>query len=241
MKTISTDRGNIKVFPFESLGHANHGWLETRHHFSFADYLNRDRMYFGNLRVINDDIIAPGKGFDFHPHKNMEIITYVRQGAITHKDSMGNEGRTSAGNIQVMSAGRGVVHAEYNLEKEETILYQIWITPNQMNVEPRYEAKMFHSSFVTDELKLLVSGRAENTGKGALFIYQDAAIYGGRLEAEKVISVPIKYQAYVVISEGEALINGTLLKKGDGAEVTNAHTITVEAKTTTEIIVIDAP
>ena len=113
----------LRNFPYDTLGHANHGWLDARHHFSFANYRNSDRMGFGALRVINDDVIAPGSGFDTHPHRDMEIITYVRKGAITHQDSRGNKGRTAAGDLQVMSAGSGILHSEFNLESEETSIF----------------------------------------------------------------------------------------------------------------------
>ena len=117
----------ITHYPYEKLGHANHGWLDARHHFNFASYQNPKRQQFGALRVINDDVIKAGAGFDTHPHKNMEIITYVRKGAITHRDSNGNVGRTVAGDVQVMSAGTGVLHSEFNLESEDTNIFQIWI------------------------------------------------------------------------------------------------------------------
>jgi redox-sensitive bicupin YhaK (pirin superfamily) len=143
----------IKIYPYDSLGHADHGWLNARHHFSFASYQNPDRMKFGLLRVINDDIIAANSGFATHPHQNMEIITYVRSGAITHKDSKGNEGRTGAGDIQVMSAGSGIEHSEYNLENEETNLYQIWIIPNKLGVKPRWDAKEFPKDPVKNSLR----------------------------------------------------------------------------------------
>lgn len=128
----------IKVIEYNNLGGADHGWLKAKHHFSFASYQDPNRVKFGPMRVVNDDIVAPKKGFDPHPHNNMEIITYVRKGAITHKDDMGNEGRTVAGDVQVMSAGTGVVHSEYNLEDEDTTLYQIWMFPNKKNVKPRW-------------------------------------------------------------------------------------------------------
>jgi redox-sensitive bicupin YhaK (pirin superfamily) len=166
-----SERGTITVYPYEKLGHADHGWLDARHHFSFASYWNPGRVQFGALRVVNDDKVAAGKGFGAHPHDNMEIITYVRQGAITHKDSLGNTGRTGAGDVQVMSAGTGVVHSEYNLEKEDTRLYQIWIMSNRENVEPRWEAREFPKAPVEKgPLPVLVSGREEDKNKGALFI-----------------------------------------------------------------------
>lgn len=231
----------ITVYPYENLGHANHGWLDARHHFSFADYRDVKRRNFGTLRVINDDIVAPGTGFGAHPHDNMEIITYVRQGAISHKDSMGNIGRTGAGDVQVMSAGSGVFHSEHNLEGEETRLYQIWIFPNERDVTPRWEAKAFPKEPVKGGLPLLASGQEEHAGGDALYIHQDAAIYGGRLTEGTSIAQRIKHQAYVLASEGEFILNGEKLKKGDGAEVTGTDILHITAVSEAEIVVIDVP
>jgi redox-sensitive bicupin YhaK (pirin superfamily) len=231
----------INVYPYETLGHADHGWLDARHHFSFARYWNPKRTEFGTLRVINDDRVAAGKGFSTHPHDNMEIITYVRQGAITHKDSMGNTGRTGVGDVQVMSAGTGVFHSEYNLENEDTILYQIWIEPGERNVAPRWKAKAFPKEFVDDVLPALVSGQPQHAGKDALYIHQDAAIYGGRMKAGTVISQSVKHQAYILASEGSFTVNGVMMKQGDGAEITDEKTITIAAATDAEIVIIDAP
>jgi len=231
----------ITVYPYESLGHANHGWLDARHHFSFAMYFNPARRGFGDLLVINDDTVASGRGFGTHPHDNMEIITYVRRGAITHKDSMGNVGRTEAGDVQVMSAGTGVFHSEYNLEPVDTKLYQIWIEPNQQNVAPRWEAKQFPKEPVTDRLALLASGMKEYGNQQAAFIHADAAIYGGRLTAGTSLTQPIKHKAYVLASEGELLVDGKPMKKGDGAEITDLATVTIQAITDAEVLVIDVP
>lgn len=231
----------ITRYPYEKLGHADHGWLDARHHFSFASYHNPARMGFGTLRVINDDRVAGGTGFDTHPHRDMEIITYVRAGAITHRDSMGNEGSTRAGDVQVMSAGTGVLHSEHNREQEDTRLYQLWIIPAMRGVEPRWEQKEFPKEPVTDALKLLVSGRTEDEGKGALFIHQDAAIYGGRIKKGAVIKQPVKHMAYILASEGNFTINGTALKKGDGAEATDTHELVIEATTDAEVLVVDVP
>ena len=232
----------IKVFPYEKLGHANHGWLDARHHFSFARYWNAERMEFGALRVVNDDKVSPGAGFGTHPHDNMEIITYVRQGAITHKDNMGNVGRTGAGDVQVMSAGTGVFHSEYNLEDKDTRLYQIWIEPNQQGVKPRWEAREFPKMIVeTGSLPVLASGRAEDEKSGALFIHQDAAIYGGRLKAGTEISQTVKGSAYILASVGSFSANGVSLKQGDGAEAIGEKTLTLKAETDAEILVIDVP
>lgn len=236
------ESGQVAVYKYEQLGHADHGWLDARHHFSFASYWSDTRVHFGALRVINDDKIAGGRGFGAHPHDNMEIITYVRQGAITHKDSLGNVGRTGAGDVQVMSAGTGVVHAEHNVGDEDTRLYQIWIVPNENGVKPRWEARAFPKAPVEKgSLPVLVSGRAEDEGSGALFIHQDAAIYGGTLKAGMVITQTIKHQAYVLDSVGSLEINGAKLDKGDGAEIIGTKSITIKALTDAEILVIDVP
>lgn len=231
----------LKIYPYESLGHADHGWLNARHHFSFAEYRNKERMNFGVLRVINDDIIDAQQGFAPHPHRDMEIITYVRQGAITHKDSMGNAGRTGAGDVQVMSAGTGVTHSEYNLENEATRLYQIWIIPNKNNVTPRWEAMAFPKDTVNGQLPVLVSGRSEHANGNALFIHQDAAIYGGCIGSNGVINQPVKYQAYVLVSRGEIVIDGKKLQQGDGAEITDTPTLQITSADGAEVLVIDVP
>lgn len=227
----------ITIYPYENLGHADHGWLKARHHFSFASYYNPKRMEFGVLRVINDDIIQGGTGFGTHPHKDMEIITYVRSGAITHRDSQGNEGRTAAGDVQVMSAGTGIYHSEQNAESEDTTLYQIWIEPNKLGVKPAWGAHEFPKEPVQDALKLLVSG----DGKAPLHIHQDAFIYAGNLQAGTIINHPLHEQAYLLVSQGEITLNGKALKKGDGAEITALSSVQIEAVTDAEILVIDVP
>lgn len=231
----------IKIIPYETLGHANHGWLDARHHFSFANYHDKNRMGFGLMRVINDDIIAAGEGFGLHPHSNMEIITYIRQGAISHKDNMGNAGKTKAGDVQVMSAGTGVFHSEYNEENEPTILYQIWIIPNKKDVQPRWDSKEFPKQNVAEKLPVLVSGMEQHKDAGALFIYQDAAIYGGNLKAGTVIKQEIKHQAYILASNGSIMVGGVAMKQGDGAEVIDEKIIEISAVSDAEILVIDVP
>ena len=239
--TTSPSTGIVTVYPYEKLGHADHGWLDARHHFSFASYHNPQRMGFGNLLVINDDRIAPHQGFGIHPHRNMEIITYVREGAITHKDSLGNVGRTEAGDVQVMSAGTGIQHSEYNLENMDTRLYQIWITPHTLGVTPRWDAKQFPKTPVTHSLAVLASGMAEHTDQDALFIHQDAAIYGGKLAAGTTMPHNLKHQGYVLASFGNFLVNSVPMNAGDGAEITGTKTMTISALTDAEILVIDAP
>ncbi len=229
----------IRYFPYSELGHADFGWLNARYHFSFSSYDNPARRGFGNLRVINDDIVAAGRGFAPHPHQDMEIITYVRSGAISHEDSEGNKGRTDTGDVQVMSAGSGVTHSEWNHEAESTTLYQIWIEPREKDVAPRWEAKAFPQSFVRETLPLLVSGHAADAERGALFIHADAAIYGGKLAARTKLTHSLRQNAYLLISEGEVNVNGHLFAKGDGAEVTGAKTIAFEVFSDAEILVIE--
>jgi len=227
----------IKTYAYEQLGHANHGWLNARHHFSFANYYNPQRMAFGALRVINDDIIKAGAGFDTHPHNDMEIITYVRTGAITHRDSRGNVGRTEAGDVQVMSAGTGIYHSEFNLESEDTTLYQIWIEPNLTGVEPRWDAKEFPGGEADGGLTLLVSG----DGRAPLQIHQDATIHAGRIKAGTQLEHSIKHQAYVLASKGTITLDGHTLKQGDGAEIRDEASIRLVAETDAEVLIIDVP
>lgn len=234
----------IKQYPYNQLGKADHGWLKSSHHFSFANYYNPARMGFGRLRVINDDWVQPHTGFAPHPHKNMEIISFIRSGAITHQDSVGNKGVTEHGEVQVMSAGTGIVHSEYNRTKEPLTFYQIWIEPNKLNVKPRWESKPFPKALNESSLPLLVSGYKEDKGK-ALYIYQEARIFGGKVAAGAEISIPITHQAYVLCSSGEiSIIDGSKsvkMKKGDGAEVTKQKSLVIKASVEAEVIVIDSP
>lgn len=233
----------INVYPVETLGRADYGWLNAKYHFSFADYRNSRRVHFGKLRAINDDTVKAGNGFDMHRHEDMEIITFVRSGAITHKDSRGNEGRTEAGDVQVMSAGSGIYHSEFNRESEDTTLFQIWIYPREKGVEPRWDSAKFSGRAMNDDgtLPLLVSGRKEDEGKGALYIHQDASISGGAVKAGQEITQPIKDQGYMLISYGEIEILGEQLRKGDGIEITDQKSVTFKALQDSEIILIDVP
>jgi len=241
----------IKHYPFQQIGKANHGWLKANHHFSFANYYNPKRMGFGTLVVVNDDWVAAGAGFPAHPHKNMEIITFIRSGAVTHQDNAGHKGQTLAGEVQVMSAGSGIIHSEFNLTKEALTLFQIWIEPNKHNVKPRWDSKKFadnadaiHNSSNTTRLPLLVSGYPDEQDN-ALFINQTARIYGGKVKKGSQFTHSIEHQAYVLASNGEFEIidnqQTVLMKKGDGAEVTKQKEVTFKALSDTEIIVIDAP
>lgn len=235
----------LKHYPYKSLGNANHGWLKSKHHFSFANYYNPARMGFGKLRVVNDDCVEPGSGFPPHPHKNMEIISFIRSGAISHQDSTGNKGVTKTGEVQVMSAGTGIVHSEYNRTKEPLTFYQIWIETNKQNVTPRWESKEFPTKR-TDTLMLLASGYAEDKND-ALFINQEARIYGGKLTKGTVIEHDIHHQAYVLASNGMFKIeddkgsktDNITMNKGDGAEITQSKSIWIHASTDCEVIIID--
>jgi redox-sensitive bicupin YhaK (pirin superfamily) len=234
----------IKHYPYDSLGKADHGWLKSRHHFSFANYYNPRRMGFGALRVVNDDRVEPGTGFPPHPHKNMEIISYIRSGAVNHEDSVGNRGVTAAGEVQVMSAGTGIVHSEYNRTQSALTFYQIWIETNHEAAEPRWDSMPFPTAPVENQLPLLVSGFAEDEGK-ALFIHQDARVYGGRIRQGDEIEHIITQQAYVLASDGSFEITSQtpaaqlLMGKGDGAEVTKTGVIRLRAITDSEVVIIE--
>lgn len=232
----------IKHFPYQQLGKADHGWLKANHHFSFANYYNPKRMGFGALRVINDDWIAPGTGFPTHPHKNMEIITFVRSGAINHEDSEGNKGITNEGEVQVMSAGKGIAHSEYNLTNQPLTLYQIWIESNVHDIEPRWDSKPLFLEANNKGLSLLVSGYKEDKND-TLFINQEARIFGGKIIKGTVFEHNITHQAYVLASKGcFEIIEGTntsVLNKGDGAEITKTSNITFKVIEDSEILLID--
>ncbi|MFV3077847.1 pirin family protein [Niveispirillum fermenti] len=233
----------IEHRPFNGLGKANHGWLRANFHFSFAGYHNPARVHWGPLRVWNDDTIDSNTGFDPHPHQDMEIITYVRKGAITHQDFLGNEGRTEAGDVQVMSAGTGIVHAEYNREPGETTLFQIWIIPNKRGVKPRWEQARFPKGTDADgRLRVLASGRDQDKDSGALFIHQDAALLGGTLPAGTVLTHRLGDRlAYLVPARGKVKVNGQTLEARDGAAVRDEEVLTIEVLEEAELILADLP
>jgi len=231
----------IDIRPFSSLGGADHGWLKARHHFSFASYHDPDRMNWGRLRVWNDDEIAPGTGFDPHPHRDMEIITYVRDGAITHKDSMGNEGRTAAGDVQIMSAGTGVVHSEYNLEPETTRLFQIWIMPDRRGAKPNWGAKQFPRAAREARFEVLASGRPADAGSGALPLNVDGAVMAATLKAGQTLRQPLApgRAAYLVPARGAVEINGVPVTARDGAAIRDEREIAVTAREDAELVMVE--
>jgi redox-sensitive bicupin YhaK (pirin superfamily) len=230
----------IERRPFDRLGGADHGWLKARHHFSFAEYRDPNRMGWGNLRVWNDDEIAPNSGFPPHPHADIEIITYVRQGAITHKDSMGNEGSTKAGDVQVMSAGAGVRHSEYNLEPQTTTLFQIWIRPTRTGGQPAWGTKPFPKNDRSGRFVTLASGFETDTD--ALPIRTDARVLGATLKAGENIEYALGAQrhAYLVSATGAAEVNGVRIDTRDGAAIENTPLLKIAALEDCELVLVDA-
>jgi quercetin 2,3-dioxygenase len=230
----------IDVRPFNTLGAANHGWLDAHHHFSFADYYDPARMNWGNIRVWNDDAIAPKSGFPPHPHSDMEIITYVREGAITHQDSLGNKGRTEAGDVQVMSAGSGITHAEYNLEDETTRLFQIWIVPTQRGGNPSWGARPFPKGDRSGKFVTLASGFAED-GE-ALPIRTEARVLGATLKKGETTDYALgsDRHAYLVPATGRIEINGVAANARDGVAISDTETLTVTALEDAELVMVDA-
>ncbi|SDA17166.1 pirin family protein [Sphingomonas sp. NFR15] len=226
--------------PFNQLGGANHGWLDAKHHFSFAGYYDPAKMGWGDIRVWNDDTIAPGTGFPPHPHADMEIITYVREGAITHQDSLGNIGRTEAGDVQVMSAGSGVRHSEYNKEPGITRIFQIWIEPKTRGEKPSWGAKPFPKGERSGHFVTLASGFAEDAD--ALPIRTDARISGATLKAGETTEYPIdaSRHAYLVLAKGSVEINGVKLDARDGAAITGETLLRITANDEAEIVLVDA-
>ena len=225
--------------PFEHLGGANHGWLNAKHHFSFANYYDPKRMSWGPLRVWNDDIIAAGTGFPPHPHADMEIITYVREGAITHKDSLGNGGRTEAGDVQVMSAGTGIRHSEYNLEDVETRIFQIWIEPTQQGAAPSWGAKPFPKGERAGKFVVLASGFSDDAE--ALPIRTDARVLGATLKAGEVTEYELGAErlGYLVPATGKVEINGVTINARDGAAIAHEPVLRVKALEDAELVLVD--
>lgn len=225
---------------FAGLGGDDHGWLKTKHHFSFAGYQDRDRMHWGNLRVWNDDEIAAGEGFPPHPHADMEIITYVREGAITHQDSLGNKGRTEAGDVQVMSAGTGIRHSEYNLEPETTKIFQIWIIPDSRGGKPTWGAKPFPKGDRSGRFVPLASGVEGDTD--VLPIRTNARVLGATLRAGETVEYPLgaERHGYLVPSSGTVEVNGVRIEARDGAAIAEEATLKVTAIEDTELVLVDA-
>ena len=229
----------IERRPFDRLGGADHGWLKAKHHFSFAGYHDGNRMGWGALRVWNDDTIAPQTGFPPHPHADMEIITYVREGAISHQDSLGNAGRTEAGDVQVMSAGTGITHSEYNRENVTTRIFQIWIIPDENGQPPSWGARPFPKGDRSGRFVALASGFKDDTE--ALPLRTNARVLGATLkagESTEYALAPGRY-AYLVPATGKVELNGVQLDARDGAAIRQESTLKVTALEDAELVLVD--
>jgi redox-sensitive bicupin YhaK (pirin superfamily) len=240
MTDIQTiDRLKIERRGFATLGKADHGWLNANHHFSFASYYDPARMNWGNIRVWNDDEIAAQSGFPAHQHDNMEIITYVREGAITHKDSMGNTGRTEAGDVQVMSAGTGVTHSEYNIEDETCRLFQIWVLPRTRGVDPAWDQKVFPPSDRSGAFSVLASGYDD---AGALSINADARVLGARIKGGDRLNYDFGagHHGYLVVAKGNVTIGDITVSARDGVAISGDGALEIYAVDDAELVMVDS-
>lgn len=230
----------IDLRPRAELGHSNHGWLDTRYHFSFADYHDPLRMHWGRLRVWNDDSIAPHSGFPAHPHRDMEIITYVRKGAISHEDSLGNRGRTVAGDVQVMSAGTGIAHSEFNQEDETCELFQIWIYPDRSGLPPSWGTRSFPRGERSGAFVTLASGIEGDAD--VLPIRADARLVAATLAAGQVAEYAIAAgrKVYLVAASGRIEVGDVIAARGDGVAVRDEALLRVKALEDSEVVLVDA-
>ena len=231
----------IELRPAAERGHANHGWLRSAHSFSFADYYDPQHMGFGPLRVINEDYIAPGKGFGTHAHRDMEIITYVLSGAIEHRDSLGNGSVIRPGNVQRMSAGTGVRHSEFNPSPaEETHLLQIWIEPNERNVAPSYEERHFDAAAKRGALRLIASSDGRD---GSATIHQDTEVYAAILDGDTRVEhvLASERRAYVHVARGAVTVNGQRLANGDALKISAVERVEITQGDNAEVLLFDLP
>jgi quercetin 2,3-dioxygenase len=237
--TVDTESLAFQPRRFQTLGKANHGWLNANFHFSFSNYYDPTRVQWGNIRVWNDDEIAPKSGFPAHSHDNMEIITYVREGAITHTDSMGNVGRTQAGDVQVMSAGTGITHSEYNQEDTLCRLFQIWILPRQQNVPPRWDARQFSQPDDAIGFNILASGYGE---AGALEINADARVFGAALPKDTKLchALSADNYAYLVVASGSITIDGVDYNERDGVAIAPDTLINITANSDAKLVMVES-
>ncbi|WP_299157360.1 pirin family protein [uncultured Tenacibaculum sp.] len=228
----------------DSRGYVNHGWLESYHSFSFAGYYNSDRMNFGALRVFNDDIVEAKEGFGTHPHKNMEIISIPLLGALSHKDSMGNKKAITAGEVQVMSAGSGLTHSEFNdNELEKVNFFQLWIVPSEQNITPKYEQKYFKETERNNKLQILVSSENSKDDK-SLKIQQDAQISRITLHKNEALEYKLKsnnHGVYIMNIEGDIKIDNNILGKRDAIGIWETRSINIIAQRTSDILFVEVP
>lgn len=231
----------MTIRPAAERGHASHGWLDTYHTFSFSSYYDPKHMGLSNLRVINEDRVAPGTGFPTHGHQDMEIVTYVLEGALEHKDSMGNGSVIRPGDVQHMSAGTGVRHSEYNPSGDEPVhLLQIWLVPNRIGVEPRYAQRHFSVDERRNRLALLVSPDGRD---GSIDTYQDGLVYATLLDDGNAVEHPTsdRRQVYVHVARGSARVNGARLDGGDGAALATGEPVRIEGVAGAEVLLFDLP
>ena len=222
-------------------GYADHGWLKSFHSFSFADYFDPEHVEFGPLRVINEDRVAPGQGFGTHGHRDMEIISYVLAGELAHKDSMGNGSTIRPGDVQRMSAGRGVLHSEFNPSKDQPVHFlQIWIQPDQQRIEPSYEEKSFSNEDKRGRLRVIAS---PNRTDGSVLIHQDATVYAGLFNdtEQAVLQAKPGRRVYVHVARGSIMANNTKLTAGDALKLTDTTELTLSGGQDAEVIVFDLP
>jgi quercetin 2,3-dioxygenase len=231
----------IRVRPAAERGHADHGWLDSHHTFSFADYYDPAHMGFRNLRVINDDRVAPGQGFGTHPHRDMEIVSYVLEGALEHRDSMGTGSIIVPGDVQRMSAGTGVRHSEFNASKTDPVHFlQIWILPAQNGIEPGYEQKAFSAAEKRGRLRVVASSDGRD---GSITVHADAVLYAGLFDGGEKAELPLAKgrSAWIHVARGKARVNGRALGEGDGAALSEERAVTVEGFEDAEVLVFDLP
>ncbi|AIV91703.1 pirin family protein [Burkholderia pseudomallei] len=220
-------------------GHADHGWLDTHHSFSFADYRDPEHMHFGALRVLNDDRIAPTRGFGMHPHRDMEIVTYVLEGTLAHRDSMGNGSIVRAGDVQRMSAGTGIVHSEYNASRDAPLhLLQIWLLPVEPGGRPGYQEARFTDADKRGRLRLVASPDGRD---GAVTVRADASIYAGLVDGDEraEFALPAGRRAYVHVARGCVVVNGEMLAAGDGARIAEVGRVVFERGERAEVLLFD--
>jgi hypothetical protein len=229
------------VYKADDRGHANHGWLESWHTFSFAQYYNPQRSHFGALRVLNDDYIAAGMGFGTHPHDNFEIVTIPLEGAVEHKDSMGNHGIIKRGDVQIMSAGSGIAHSEFNASKEELLkLFQIWVFPKERNIAPRYDQKTYPLEGRKNSWQVVVSP----THEGAVWINQDAYFNLGHFDANSNVDYKMNTKGngvFLMVVEGQAEVDGQVLNRRDAIGVWDVDSVTIKTSAETELLAIEIP
>ena len=231
----------IELRKSEDRGHANHGWLDSHHSFSFADYHDPQHVQYSVLRVINEDRVAPGAGFPTHGHRDMEIVTYVLDGALEHKDSLGTGSVIRPGDVQRMSAGTGVRHSEYNASQSEPVHFlQIWILPNKNGIAPSYEQKSFTPAALTDRLRLIASPDGRD---GSVTIHQDALLYATKLNGPSALThdLPAGRKAYVQVARGSLQVNGTTVQAGDGVKIEKETQIVLSSGQSAEALLFDLP